>query len=132
MFEKLLWMATLTSVQDMTITNVSVGSSRILTLGSLGGLALAFILGIVAHDSGNATLLWLASTVEPFGTAWTRALLMIVIPLIMSYLFASIAGLAEVRSAARIGGLSFFYFIAMLVAAGALTAAVGPRLLAHL
>jgi Na+/H+-dicarboxylate symporter len=112
----------------MRINNVSIGSTRVLTLGSLGGLTLAFLLGIVAHNSGNTTLLLLASTVKPLGTMWARGLLMIVIPLVTSYLFVAIAGLGEAKRAARIGGLSFFAFVAMLVSVGALTVAVGPHI----
>ena len=118
-------------MRDMRINNVSIGSPKVLTLGSLGGLALAFVLGIVAHDSGNATLLWLASTVRPLGTMWTRGLLMVVLPLITSYLFVAIGGLGQAKRAARIGGLSFFSFVIMLVSAGAFVLAVGPWIVGH-
>lgn len=101
-----------------------------MTVGSLIGLALGLVLGIVAHNTGNGVLLWIGSALAPLGEGWTRALLMIVIPLISSYLFVSIAGLGSGGGTARVGGLSLFWFLTLLALAGLMTAVAGPRLIA--
>jgi proton glutamate symport protein len=103
-----------------------------LMAGSLVGLAAGFSLGALAHGSRASWLLALASASEPVGTLWTNALRMVALPLMVSCLLLAIASTTRTRTAGRLGGLSLLAFLVFLLAAGALTVAVAPRLFADL
>jgi Na+/H+-dicarboxylate symporter len=103
-----------------------------LMVGSLVGLAAGFSLGALAHGSRASWLLALASASEPVGTLWTNALRMVALPLMVSCLVLAVASAPRTRTAGRLGGLSLLAFLVFLLAAGALTVAVAPRLFAGL
>lgn len=100
---------------------------RFLTIGSIIGLISGFALGTVAHASPHAAFEWLGGVTGPVGAAWTHALMMVVIPLIVSFLIVATAG-DGTRAAARLGALTLTLFIAFLVAAAALTVVLGVSL----
>lgn len=104
----------------------------VLMAGSLTGLAAGFSLGALAHWSQASWLLALASASEPVGTLWTNALRMVALPLMVSCLVLAIISTPRTRAAGRLGGLSLLAFLVFLIAAGALTVAVAPRLFAGL
>jgi len=104
-------------------------SATYLTVGSLSGLAAGLALGVLAHGTANPSLASLATAVRPLGDAWTSALLMVVLPLVTSYLFLAVVGLGAAGRAAAVGAWSLFCFIALLLAGGAFSMVVGPMLL---
>ena len=101
-----------------------------LHLAIAAGLVLGLIVGLAASATGNAWLLALADGSAPFGTLFINAIRMVVIPLIVTVIFTSIARLGDPRKLGRIGGLTITYYWVTLVPAiaiGMATMAVGLR-----
>ena len=101
-----------------------------LNLAIAAGLVLGLIVGLVASATGNAWFLALAEGVAPLGTLFTNAIRMVVIPLIGTVIFTSIARLGDPRKLGRIGGLTIAYYWITLVPAiaiGMATMAIGLR-----
>jgi proton glutamate symport protein len=80
-------------------------------------LAAGLALGVAVSASGNGTLQAVAAAVEPIGILWINAIRMTVIPLVVSLLFVSMAGFADIRSAGRLGGRTLLTFAAFLAGA---------------
>ncbi|MDH3545631.1 MAG: dicarboxylate/amino acid:cation symporter [Gammaproteobacteria bacterium] len=94
------------------------------------GLVLGLIVGLAAAATGNATLLAIAKASAPFGTVFMNAIRMVVIPLIVTVIFTSIARLGDPRKLGRIGGLTIaYYWITLIpaIAIGMVTMNVGLR-----
>jgi Na+/H+-dicarboxylate symporter len=102
----------------------------LLTAGSLLGLAAGFGLGALAHESRAGWLLSLASALDPAGILWTNALRLVALPLMVCCIVLAINSTPRTRTAGRLGGLALLLYLAFLLAAGALTMAVSPRLFA--
>jgi len=101
-----------------------------LNLAIAAGLVLGLIVGLVASATGNVWFLALAEGVAPLGTLFTNAIRMVVIPLIGTVIFTSIAKLGDPRKLGRIGGLTIAYYWITLVPAiaiGMATMAIGLR-----
>ena len=81
------------------------------------GLVLGLIVGLGASATGSTWLLALAEGSAPFGTLFINAIRMVVIPLIVTVIFASIARLGDPRKLGRIGGLTMAYYWITLVPA---------------
>ncbi len=107
----------------MSTSNVS------LTAGSLGGLGLGAGLGFVAFTTEHPLLLGLARLAEPVGALWTNAILMVLIPLLVSLIFVAIVGPADTRTAGKLGGLSALTFVVLLLCGGVFSLTVGRFLL---
>lgn len=92
------------------------------------GLVLGLIVGLGAAATGNELLLTIAKGSAPFGVIFMNAIKMIVIPLIVTVIFTSIARLGDPRKLGRIGGLTIaFYWLTLIpaIAIGMLTMKVG-------
>jgi Na+/H+-dicarboxylate symporter len=92
------------------------------------GLILGLIVGLGAAATGNELLLAIAKGSAPFGVIFMNAIKMIVIPLIVTVIFTSIARLGDPRKLGRIGGLTIaFYWLTLIpaIAIGMLTMKVG-------
>ena len=104
--------------------------------GRLGGptaqvlvaLAAGVLLGIGISASGNESLLALAVHVESIGALWVNAIRMVVIPLIISLLFVSVASFPDVRSAGRVGLEAVLLFLVFLGGAAVLAMVTLPTL----
>jgi Na+/H+-dicarboxylate symporter len=106
-----------------------------LHLAIAAGLVLGLIVGLGASATGSAWLLALAEGSAPFGTLFINAIRMVVIPLIVTVIFASIARLGDPRKLGRIGGLTMaYYWITLIpaIAIGMATMAVGLRFAAEI
>jgi len=88
-----------------------------LHLAIAAGLVLGLIVGLGASATGNTWLLALAEGSTPFGTLFINAIRMVVIPLIGTVIFTSIARLGDPRKLGRIGGLTMAYYWITLVPA---------------
>ena len=73
------------------------------------GLLLGLIVGLAASATGNASLHALAAGSAPLGTLFINAIRMVVIPLIVTVIFTSIARLGDPRKLGRIGGLTIAF-----------------------
>ena len=94
------------------------------------GLVLGLLVGLAASATGNAWLHALAEGSAPLGTLFINAIRMVVIPLIVTVIFTSIAKLGDPRKLGRIGGLTIaFYWITLIpaIAIGMATMSVGLR-----
>lgn len=72
----------------------------------LVGLAAGLALGMAASLTGSDALVMASEAVEPLGTLFIRALQMVVIPLVMTIVFAGVARLGDTRKLGRLGGIS--------------------------
>jgi Na+/H+-dicarboxylate symporter len=70
--------------------------------------------------------------VEVLGTLWINAILMTIVPLVVSKLVVSIAGHDDVRAVGRSGWRAGALFIGLLTATGIATAAIMPSVFAQL
>jgi Na+/H+-dicarboxylate symporter len=94
------------------------------------GLVLGLIVGLGAAATGNEWLHLVAKGSAPFGAIFMNAIKMVVIPLIVTVIFTSIAKLGDPRKLGRIGGLTISYYWITLVPAiaiGMATTKVGLR-----
>lgn len=88
-----------------------------LHLAIAAGLILGLIVGLGAAATGNDLLLTIANGSAPFGAVFMNAIKMVVIPLIVSVIFTSIASLGDPRKLGRIGGQALAYYWLTLIPA---------------
>ena len=88
-----------------------------LHLAIAAGLLLGLIVGLGAAATGNEWLVALAKGSAPFGAIFMNAIRMVVIPLVVTVIFTSIARLGDVRKLGRIGGLTIAYYWITLIPA---------------
>ena len=94
------------------------------------GLVLGLIVGLIAAATGNELLLTIANGSAPFGKLFMNAIQMVVIPLIVTVIFTSIASLGDPRKLGHIGGLTITYYWLTLIPAiaiGMATMKIGLR-----
>lgn len=87
--------------------------------GLIGGV----VVGVVANASGIEPLQDFLVAIGPFGTAWIRLIMMIVIPLVVASLMVGTASLGDLRKVGRIGGKTLVYY--MLTTAVAVVIGLG-------
>ncbi len=81
------------------------------------GLVLGLAVGLAAAATGNEWLLAIAQGSAPFGTVFINAIRMVVIPLIVTIIFVSVASLGDPRKLGRIGAMTLaFYWISLIPA----------------
>jgi Na+/H+-dicarboxylate symporter len=86
-----------------------------LHLAIAAGLTLGLLVGLVASATGNEWLHAIAKGSAPFGVVFMNAIKMVVIPLIVTVIFTSIARLGDPRKLGRIGGQALAYYWLTLV-----------------
>ena len=96
------------SLYDVDNHKTSVLASRVMALHTkiLLGLAVGAISGItinVLTEGAAGTEQFVSSVTEPIGRVWLNALIMVVIPLIVSTLSVGISGLGSLKKIGRIG-----------------------------
>lgn len=87
------------------------------------GLVAGLVFGIAISVSRNASLIAVASLLEPVGTLWVNAIRMTVIPLVVSLLIVGVASSADAGVVGRIGGRSLAVFLVLLAASATFIAA---------
>ncbi len=88
------------------------------------GLFLGLAVGLGAAISGNPILHAIARESAPFGKLFINAIKMVVIPLVVSVIFVSIARLGDPRKLGKIGGLTLGFYLVTLIPAIAIGMAV--------
>src|SRR5438093_13339246 len=88
------------------------------------GLAAGLVLGLAAATTQHPTLITVATGLRPLGTLFLNLLSMVVIPLVVTALFAGVAGLGSVRRVGRLGVRTVGVFWATTLAAIAIGFAV--------
>ena len=81
------------------------------------GLILGIVVGLAASATGNEWLLAVAKGSAPLGAIFMNAIKMVVIPLIVTVIFTSIAKLGDPRKLGRIGGFTITYYWITLIPA---------------
>jgi DAACS family dicarboxylate/amino acid:cation (Na+ or H+) symporter len=69
--------------------------------------AVAGVITNVVTDGGESTKRFVSVTTEPVGRMWLSALIMTVVPLIMTSLPLGVAGLGDLRAVGRVGVVTF-------------------------
>jgi proton glutamate symport protein len=100
-------------------------TTRVL-LGLLAGLALGIALASWLPPSWQA----LAGWIEPIGALWTRALQLVVIPLVTTLLFTGVS--AGGAGLGKLGGKGIAFFALTLAAVAAVTLLVAPAIFAQI
>jgi len=85
--------------------------TRIL-LGLVAGAAAGVAVNLLAHGA-PAVSRFVELVTEPLGKMWLAALIMVVIPLILSTLSLGVAGLGSLRRLGRIGALTILCFLSI-------------------
>jgi dicarboxylate/amino acid:cation (Na+ or H+) symporter, DAACS family len=85
-------------------TRIMIG----LLLGAVAGVAVN-----LATDGGPATQRFVSLVTEPIGRVWLNALIMVVIPLIISTLALGVAGLGNIARLGRIGAVTLASFLGL-------------------
>lgn len=99
-----------------------------LTTRVVGALVLGLAAGIAINASQLPMLLTLGSWIEPVGTLWVNAILMTVIPLVVSNLVVGVASSGDTRRIGQLGRRSLLLFLALVCASSGITALVAPWL----
>src|SRR5881296_2023659 len=81
------------------------------------GLAAGLVLGLAAATTQHPTLITVATGLRPLGTLFLNLLWMVVIPLVVTALFAGVAGLGDLRRVGRLGVRTLGFFWATSLAA---------------
>ncbi|HEU4390198.1 MAG TPA: dicarboxylate/amino acid:cation symporter [Blastocatellia bacterium] len=102
------------------------------SIPALIGLAAGLVCGVAISASGNKSLERVVSVFDVAGTLWINAILMTIIPLIVSNLFVGIVTTASAGAVGKIGLRAVLLFILLLSAAAAITAFVAPALMSRL
>ena len=105
---------------------------RSLTFQVVVALAAGLALGTAASFSADPRWVQLAQLFEPAGTLWVNAILMTVLPLVVSGLVVAIVTAARTGLVGRLGGRAAALFLLLLVLSTAGAALVVPRLAASL
>jgi DAACS family dicarboxylate/amino acid:cation (Na+ or H+) symporter len=106
----------------MPAATASVTPAMPLHTRILLGLLLGGIAGIAANlaFAGDPTLEWIVRSIaSPAGSVWLSALIMVVIPLIVSTVSLGVAGLGSITRLGRIGALALGSFLALSTIAAA-------------
>jgi proton glutamate symport protein len=93
----------------------------------VGGL----LLGALGHASRSPLLGKLGDAVKPVGDLWISALLMTVLPLVISQVLAAITGGRRGESMAALGVRAVVLYLVMLAAAAAFTLVLAPPIIAQ-
>ena len=102
-----------------------------LLYGSLTGLSLGLLLGVIAETNDVNFLFAISSILEPLGTLWINSLRMIVLPLIIAYIITAVASFSEIKSTFMVGGGAIFAHLVYLGFGFALMLTIVPNLVTY-
>jgi Na+/H+-dicarboxylate symporter len=94
------------------------------------GLLLGLLVGLGASMTGHPVLTAIAQGVAPLGKLFINAIKMVVIPLVVTVIFSSVAGLGNPRALGKIGGMTMAFYWATLIPAiviGMVVTVIGLR-----
>lgn len=94
--------------------------------GSLIGLGLGFLFGILAKQAELDFLFTASSLLEPIGNLWINALRMIVVPLIVAYIVTAVASFSQLKSTFKIGGSAILTHLFLISTGMALMTIISP------
>ena len=104
---------------------------RFLTVGSLAGLAIGFVLGLFVQRAESPfirSIMQVLGSVEGF---WIGVLRLIVLPLIVSYLILAVTAAVESRATGKVSGIAVASHVGLLIGGALFTITVGPAVLSR-
>ncbi len=104
-------------------TQVQRGPSSIWALAGLGA---GILLGAAGHVLGNPSFESLAEFLRPIGQMWLSALVLLVLPLVISCTLSAVVGMPRDQSAGGLFGRALVLFIVVLLAGALITLVVAP------
>ena len=102
------------------------------TTRALIALIVGLAAGIGVEASRSPVLMRIVAFVEPVGTLWVNGVRMTIVPLIVSLLVVGVSSGVSLRTMGRLGSAALLVFLAILTAAGVLSAALARPLLSSL
>lgn len=102
---------------------------RFLTIGSLSGLTIGFVLGLIVYHGYSPFIGSIINVLDPVEGIWIDVLRVIVLPLIVSYLVLAITAAVETRVTGKIGGIAVAAHVILLIVVTLFTITVGPAVL---
>lgn len=87
--------------------------NKLIAFGLIAGL----VVGLLAAATGNPLLNMIANGSAPFGQVFINGIRMIVIPLVVTIIFASVARLGDIRALGRMGGQTLAFYGLSLIPA---------------
>lgn len=95
-------------------------------------LVAGIALGIVGHSLGWSGFQVVARALKPIGQLWISALLLLVLPLVVTTTLASITGMPRGESAGGLGARALVTFVAALAISGVITVGIGSAIIERL
>ena len=99
---------------------------------ALVGLVAGLATGVAITAAGRPALAMVGSAADVIGTLWINAILMTILPLVVSKLVVSIAGHDDARALGRVGRRAGALYLVLLCVTAGLAAAVMPAVFAYL
>jgi Na+/H+-dicarboxylate symporter len=82
-----------------------------ISIGLILGAAVGVLANLMQASTGSDWLVTLIVIIKPLGTAFIRAITMIVIPLVVASLLVGVASLGDLRTLGRFGGKTIAYYM---------------------
>ena len=82
-----------------------------IAIGMVAGAAVGIGVNVLRAQTGWGTGATVVAALAPAGTAFIRAITMIVIPLVVASLIVGVASLGDLRSLGRLGGKTLAYYL---------------------
>lgn len=96
------------------------------SIWALSALTAGLLLGAAGHALGNEGFQTVANILRPVGQMWLSALVLLVLPLVISCTLAAVVGMPRDQSAGALFGRALALFIAVLIAGALITLIVAP------
>ena len=96
------------------------------SIWALSTLTAGVLLGAAGHVLGNQWFQTLADILRPIGQMWLSALMLLVLPLVISCTLSAVVGMPRGQSAGTLFGRALALFIAVLLAGALITLVVAP------
>lgn len=108
--------------------------SKSLSLGTKGliGLGIGLVCGAAIAATANESLKTFGEAIELGGKLWINAILMTIVPLVVSKLIVSVAGAEDTQALGKAGRRAALLFIVLLVITATLAALAMPSIFARL
>ena len=96
---------------------------------ALSALTAGLLFGAVGHVLGNQWFQTLAEILRPIGQMWLSALVLLVLPLVISCTLSAVVGMPRDQSAGALFGRALALFVAVLLTSALITLVVAPPII---
>jgi len=99
--------------------------NSIITLGSFGGLLLGFVFGLILKNSAWVDHISLFKLFDLLGKIWINLMILVVIPLIVSYMVFVVSSMIKTKILGKLGGYALLVHSIILIVALLFTIVLG-------